>query len=149
MIEVATSAAFLLASVYGAGHANAQTDASNQATTIPTAPISRTLTDPKKIEAIVRARYANTPILIEIARCESTFRQFTDKGEVVRGIANKYDVGIMQINEKYHADTAEKLGYDIYDIDGNLAFGEYLYKKYGSSAWTASKPCWGGSLASK
>lgn len=143
MIEVATGVAFLMSSLYGAGHTSAQVanvaaaPTTGQATTTE----ARILTSSKEVEAYVR-KNANEPILVEIARCESTFRQYDANGEVIRGKVNRKDVGVMQINEHYHADDAHKLGYDIYTIEGNLAFAEYLYSKYGTDPWSSSAKCW-------
>lgn len=145
MIEVATGVAFLMTSLYGAGHANAQTNSGVIQPVIEASQITRTVNDRKAVEGIVRNKFSNSPILVEIARCESEFRQFDEKGHILRGIVNNADVGVMQINEKYHADKAKELGIDIYDIDGNLEFAKYLYKKYGTSPWVSSKPCWGQS----
>ena len=49
----------------------------------------------------------------------------------------------MQINEHYHSATAAKLGLDIYTIQGNVAYAQYLYQKEGTQPWSSSKPCWG------
>lgn len=140
MIEAATGAAFLMASLYGAGHTNAQT---NEAMPAQPAPISMTLTDAKKVEAFLRREFSDAPILVEIARCESTFRQYDTDGRVMRGLVNSADVGVMQINERYHAEDAVKLGVDIYSIEGNIAYAKHLYDKFGTSPWASSKPCWG------
>src|SRR5262245_39629026 len=131
MIETATGIAFLMSSLYGVGQANANTAAVGPKDTTITAPVTRTLTDTKEVEAFVRKEFSDTPILIEIARCESTFRQYDSKGQVLRGKVEPKDVGVMQINEWYHGDSATKLGIDIYTIEGNLAFGKHLYEKYG------------------
>jgi hypothetical protein len=152
MIEAATGAVFLMTSLYGAGHANAQTIVSPATTMSTTAgsAITRTVAnDPKAVEAYLRDQFADTPILVEVARCESTFRQYDSSGQVIRGIVNKGDVGVMQINEMYHADEAAKLGYDIYSIDGNVAMAKRLYAKFGTSPWSSSKPCWGASAIAK
>jgi soluble lytic murein transglycosylase-like protein len=147
MMEAATGVMFLMSSLYGAGQANAQsvpvtsTISSSQATA--TADI-RPLTDQKEIEAYIRKELASKPILIEIARCESTFRQYGKDGKVIRGLENPLDVGVMQINEHYHADTAKRLGYDLYTVEGNIAYGKYLYSKYGTSPWVHSSSCWAG-----
>ncbi|MEI6420141.1 MAG: hypothetical protein WCO30_00775 [bacterium] len=93
-------------------------------------------------EDYVRAYYADTPILAEIARCESTFRHYLPNGEILRGKVNKGDVGVMQINEYYHKDQAEKLGYDLETIEGNLAYAKNLYDRQGSAPWVSSSPCW-------
>ncbi len=52
----------------------------------------------------------------------------------------------MQINEYYHAKTAEKMGLDIYTLEGNMAYAKYLYEKNGLSDWDASRPCWGKNM---
>jgi hypothetical protein len=96
----------------------------------------------ESIEGFVRSYFSDTPVLAEIARCESQFRQTDKSGRVIRGKSNRYDVGIMQINELYHLDRAEILGYDIYSKEGNLAFARYLYEKEGARPWMASSPCW-------
>lgn len=83
-----------------------------------------------------------TPIFYQIARCESGLRQFDENGEVVRGKMNKLDVGIFQINEKYHADMAKKMGIDIYTEEGNMEYAHYLWLKNGTADWSASKDCW-------
>jgi hypothetical protein len=148
MIETVAGVAFLMSSLYGAGHANAQT------TDVAPAPMagismSRTLKDSKDVEDYLRGEFADTPILVEVARCESTFRQFDKNGMVIRGLVNSDDVGVMQINEKYHADEAKKLGIDIYSIEGNVAMAKRLYAKYGTSPWSSSKPCWNQSSLAK
>ncbi len=153
-MQVATGVVFLMSSLYGAGQANAQTASVanvmiDTATTTATTTENRPLTDSKDTENYVRKAFAGTPILIEVARCESTFRQFGKDGRVIRGLANPQDVGVMQINEKYHAEEARKLGYDIYTTEGNVAFGKYLYSKFGTDPWVYSSPCWAGTDLAK
>lgn len=48
----------------------------------------------------------------------------------------------MQINELYHLETAEKLGLDIYTIEGNVAYAKHLYEEQGAKPWMSSSPCW-------
>jgi hypothetical protein len=86
--------------------------------------------------------------LAEIAKCESTFRHFLPNGEVIRGKVNKDDVGVMQINEKYHKDTATKLGFDLETINGNLAYAKWLYEKEGTYPWISSSACWNDKVTS-
>lgn len=94
-------------------------------------------------EAQVKAYFADTPILAEIAFCESRFRQFDGNGNVLRGVQNSQDVGVMQINEKYHLETAQKLGLNLYTLEGNMAYGKYLYDTQGTKPWNYSSHCWG------
>jgi hypothetical protein len=94
------------------------------------------------VESYVRDYFRDTPILAEVAKCESTFRQFDSKGRIVRGRENPDDIGIMQINTFYHGDSAENLGYDLFTLDGNLGFAKWLYSKYGDAPWVHSSKCW-------
>jgi len=151
MIELTTGIMFLMSSMYGAG--------SNSVNAVNFQPLTASTTkntaaaidsmDRAALEKYLREHFADTPILVEIARCESTFRQFDKDGKVIRGRVNSADVGVMQINEKYHLETAIKLGIDIHTVDGNIAYAKYLYSKYGAQPWSASSPCWGNSIAMK
>ena len=100
------------------------------------------ISDSKNIERYITDYFADTPIMTQIARCESCYRHLNSKGEVLKGEKNRYDIGVMQINELYHADTAEKLGIDIYDLEGNTAYARYLYERQGVKPWMSSSACW-------
>ena len=152
MIELTTGILFLASSLYAGGHTvdmaqTVSTTSQSQATSTEYVSTSSSFTNSKNIESYVRKEFTNEPILVEVARCESTFRQYDSKGNIIRGKVNSADVGVMQINEKYHADEAAKLGYDIYTTEGNVAFAKYLYGKYGAQPWTSSSPCWSQELA--
>ena len=82
------------------------------------------------------------PILKKIAWCESGDRQFSSDGSVLRGRVHPYDVGRFQINTKVHLDTAQKLGFDVFTEEGNLAYALYLFETQGTQPWNASKSCW-------
>ncbi|MSR70934.1 hypothetical protein EXS62_02745 [Candidatus Kaiserbacteria bacterium] len=114
----------------------------------PTISIS-TMPAAQTVEEYVRDYFAETPIMIEVAKCESRFKQFDNDGGVHRGVVNDQDVGVMQINEHYHLKTAQKLGLDIYSIQGNLAYGKYLFEKEGTQPWISSSPCWKKSKVAK
>lgn len=94
-------------------------------------------------EERVREYFDDIPILVDVARCESQFRQFNSNGTVLRGIQNPDDVGVMQLNEYYHKAQAVKLGHDIHTLEGNMAYARYLYEKEGTAPWVYSSPCWG------
>lgn len=103
----------------------------------------------KKVEAksltteeYVRNYFSDIPVMAEIARCESRFRQ-TVNGEVLRGEVVPEDRGVMQINESYHLEDSKKLGFDIYTLEGNVAYARYLYEKQGTRPWRSSAKCWG------
>ncbi len=95
------------------------------------------------IKKITREFFKDKPLLAEIARCESHYRQYVSDGVLLRGKVNPADVGVMQINEKYHLQRSKELGFDIYTLKGNLEYGEYLYDEQGAQPWSASRPCWG------
>jgi hypothetical protein len=86
--------------------------------------------------------------MIQVARCESTFRHTLEDGSVLKGRVDRRDTGVMQINTGYHAKTAHKLGLDLLDLEDNMAYARYLYEKQGTQPWSASEPCWGRTLAS-
>jgi hypothetical protein len=96
----------------------------------------------KTTEEIIAEHFAETPILKRIAVCESENRQYNTDGTVLRGWMNPLDVGLMQINEKYHLSTATKLGLDIHTLEGNADYAKYLYKTQGVKPWIHSSHCW-------
>ena len=99
------------------------------------------------VEEYVRNYFSDIPIMIEIARCESQFRQYNKDGVVLRGVVNDLDRGVMQINEYYHNDTSDKLGYDILTIEGNTAYARALFEKSGVKPWASSSRCWAKTTA--
>ncbi len=145
MIELTTGVAFLVSSMYGIGAPSVALAADTQADNSTTAVSAVAYQDRKAVEKYLRKAFAETPILVEVARCESTFTQFGKDGKPLRGMVDKADVGVMQINERYHADSAEKLGIDLHTIDGNIAYAKHLYKEQGLAPWKASQKCWGTS----
>jgi len=99
------------------------------------------------VEEYVRNYFSDIPIMVEIARCESRFRQYDKNGKVLRGEVNSLDRGVMQINEYYHEEDSEKLGYDIMTIEGNTAYARYIFEKSGVRPWKSSAKCWNKTLA--
>jgi hypothetical protein len=98
-------------------------------------------------EKAVRSYFSDIPVMIQIARCESTFRHTLDDGTVLKGKVDPADTGVMQINKRYHQETAEKLGLDLEDLDDNMAYARDLYERQGTQPWSASAPCWSHSIA--
>ncbi len=95
-----------------------------------------------KVESAVREYFSDIPLMAEIAKCESHFRQFEKDGSIFRGKVNDRDVGALQINEYYHSKRAQKLGIDIYTVKGNMEYARILYEESGSQPWVSSSPCW-------
>lgn len=136
MIELTTSLFIFISALHSGMPLTAATAYADATTTI-SAQI------PLNLEAYVREYYKDTPILAEISKCESTFKHYDKNGNVLRGKVDSRDVGVMQINEYYHADEAKKLGYDLETVEGNLAYAKYLYEKEGVDPWSHSAKCWG------
>jgi len=94
-------------------------------------------------EHFVRTYFADIPILAEVAWCESHFTHTNPHtGEVLRGHINGSDVGVMQINEYYHLETAKRMNLDIHRIEDNVRYARFLYEQEGTRPWNASKHCW-------
>ena len=96
---------------------------------------------PAEVEVQVREYFADTPVMIEIARCESKFRQFTDAGNVLRGGYNGDMIGVFQFHEPVHTSRAQTLGHDLDTVDGNLAYARYLYDQSGTQPWSSVQAC--------
>lgn len=141
MIEITSAILFLVSSLYssGASVAVAQDMATSDNTQSGTV-----IENPITLEAYVREYFKETPILAEIAKCESGFRQIGKDGKVLRGIVDKSDLGLLQVNEYYHGEKAQDLGFDLTTVNGNLAYAKYLYEKEGTKPWSASAKCWKG-----
>lgn len=115
--------------------------------TLPNQNKKITVTKTMTVEQYVRNYFSDIPIMIEIAKCESTFRQHDKEGKVLRGVVNSADRGVMQVNLYYHEDPAEKLGYDVHTLEGNTSYARVLFEKSGVQPWKSSKPCWSKTTA--
>ena len=129
MIELTTTAILLLSTFYGTVSSGVK---ANAVATLPSQTAQVQVYDkPLTLEEYVREYFKDAPIMAEIAKCESRFRQFGVSGKVLRGEVAKEDLGVMQINEFYHEDTAKALGLDLHTLDGNLAYAKWLYAREG------------------
>lgn len=107
------------------------------------------ISDSKNIERFINDYFADIPILANIARCESQYRHLSKDGDVLRGKKNRFDIGVMQINELYHAEKAKKLGLNLYNLNDNVAYARHLYEDEGAKPWMASSACWAKSAQSE
>lgn len=103
---------------------------------------SASSTPQQTTEAAVRDYFSDIPVMIEIARCESEFRQFADSGNVLRGGNGGQMVGVFQFFDRYHLKPASDLGFDIETLDGNLAYARHIYETEGTNPWNAARDCW-------
>jgi hypothetical protein len=95
---------------------------------------------PTEIETKLRTYFADVPVMIDIARCESNFRQFTDSGNVFYGGAGGGMIGIFQFHESVHSATARSLGFDLTTVEGNVGYARHLYQQSGTSPWRSCVP---------
>lgn len=139
-IELTTAALFLFSAFYGAPAA--------EFAPLELLPLEQEMRlaakaiQPVTLEQYVREYFKEVPLMAEIARCESRFRHLDERGKVLRGELSEEDVGVMQINEFYHEDTAKVLGLNLHTLDGNLAYARWLYSKEGFTPWYSSSKCW-------
>ncbi|HEY4476838.1 MAG TPA: transglycosylase SLT domain-containing protein [Candidatus Paceibacterota bacterium] len=99
-------------------------------------------TIPELIEEISAHYGVDSTVALDIARCESRLQQFRADGSLVRGNKNPSDVGIFQINEKYHLEQSQTKGFDIYTPAGNIEYAMWLIKNDGDRHWRWSQSCW-------
>jgi len=151
MIELTTGVVFLMSSLYGSSNidktaavANAQVSTSSAPAVVATTVPHTFIGDRAGMQAYLAKEFADEPVLVDVARCESNFSQFDKDGNIVRGIVNKDDVGVMQINEKIHGPMAAKLGFDLHTVEGNIAYAKHLYAEQGTAPWVYSSKCWAG-----
>jgi len=112
-----------------------------------TAAAAQSVTMPasQSVEEYVREYFKDAPVMIDIARCESRFRQLDSAGKVLKNPTSTA-MGTFQIMASLHAKPAQdNLGLNIYTLQGNAAYARYLYERNGTRDWNASKHCWGKS----
>jgi len=103
-----------------------------------TSDISLSVHDRAAVESRVREYFSDIPVMIEIARCESTFRQFTDSGSVLKTAAGM--VGVFQLYGEVHETAATALGFDIDTLEGNIGYAKHLYQNSGTTPWRSCVP---------
>jgi len=92
------------------------------------------------VEKRVREVFASTSDMVDIARCESNFRQFTDAGKPFRGGADGGMIGVFQFNERVHTVEATALGFDLATLEGNLGYAKHIYDAEGATPWASCEP---------
>lgn len=94
----------------------------------------------KVIKNLAEQHGLNSTTLLAISYCESRFTTETGLNKKDDKVWSK-DYGYFQLNDFYHRDEANSLGYDIEDPWENILYGIYLFKKEGLAPWKASKKC--------
>lgn len=94
-----------------------------------------------EIKGMVEEEFGDGHPMVAIARCESSFRQFDNDGDVLRNPESDA-IGIFQILEGLHEEPADKLGFDIFTAEGNIGYARKLYDSFGLAPWSPSSLCW-------
>jgi hypothetical protein len=103
---------------------------------VPIGAVAQTLPGANSgVEARVREYFVDLPVMIDIAKCETNFRQFQNDGQALHDASGQY-VGLFQIDEQAHFMAAWGLGLNLYTLDGNMAYARYLYGKSGARPWS-------------
>ncbi|MEX2515056.1 MAG: peptidoglycan-binding domain-containing protein [Candidatus Paceibacterota bacterium] len=85
--------------------------------------------------------FGNNHVMVDVAHCESGFRQYYSGGGVL--INPESDaVGVFQLLDSWHADVAADMGMDIYTVEGNVSYAKTLYEVDGLKPWSPSSLCW-------
>jgi len=100
--------------------------------------------DPAYVEAVVRDYFKDIPVMIEIARCESGFRQYEDNGLMVENPSPDSSAsgvyGILYIKHFKLWSTSPET--NITTLKGNLAYARKMYMESGTAPWAESESCW-------
>ena len=118
-----------------------------KAASTPSTKLAMNTSYSEDVESIVRSYFHDIPLMVEVARCESTFRHTLEDGSVLRGRVDSADTGVMQINKRYHQSSAAAMDLNLDDIYDNMAYARHLYETQGIQPWNASAPCWNRTLA--
>lgn len=111
------------------------------ATFLPSVVLAARPTFNEGLEEKVRDYFADIPVMIEIARCESEFMQYSKSGQPLHGGTGTM-IGLFQISEFLHRKIALKFEWNIDKPEGNMAYARYLYEEKGTAPWLDSKSCW-------
>lgn len=90
-------------------------------------------TEERRIERLVREEFKDAPIMVEVARCESGFKNVPSPTG---------DFGPYQVNQ-VHLKTLAEMELDRTKVEDNIKYARYLYMKNGLRDWQNSKGCWG------
>lgn len=125
-----------------ATYSYAPDEITEQTIEVPSIEIKEPINDPSAMIYEIFGKDAQT--MERVAHCESTALQFHADGTVVKGIQVPDDIGLFQVNLRYHKAEADRLGYDLFTLEGNAQFAKVLFDRNGLRDWSASEKCWNG-----
>jgi hypothetical protein len=85
--------------------------------------------------------FGNDHVMVDVARCESGFRQFYAGGGILINVESDA-VGVYQLLDSWHNNIADNMGMDIYTVEGNVDYAKVLYEADGLKPWSPSSLCW-------
>jgi hypothetical protein len=91
------------------------------------------------VEDAVRFYFADAPVMVDVARCETKFKQYNADGSAYYDASRTY-IGTFQISEKIHTPRATSMGLNLATLDGNLGYARYLYDTSGTNPWKGCLP---------
>lgn len=97
--------------------------------------------DNEGVQDLVEDTFGSDHVMTDVARCESSFRQYGSDGDVLTN-EESGAVGVFQLLEDWHAQPAEDIGLSIYTAEGNIEYAEELYELDGLKPWSPSSLCW-------
>jgi hypothetical protein len=130
----------LHASSVSAASTTTESVATSTAVSATTTATTTAVQDQVAVEKRVREYFADVPAMIQIARCESNFRQFADSGMVFRGGLGGGMIGVFQLYETVHATAARALGFNLATLEGNIGYARHLYTESGTTPWASCEP---------
>lgn len=95
----------------------------------------------KRTYAILTVFFANDPVMVRVAACESSFRHELPDGQLNVGPDGK-DKGAYMIREPVHEAELVRYRIDPSRFEHNVAFATHLYHRDGLRHWRSSRPCW-------
>lgn len=98
---------------------------------------------PEQVATLKRSYYSfeGDLELLKAAYCESSFEHTNPDGSVKVGEVDPRDKGLMQINTGYHLADSKRLGFNIFDEEGNRQYARFLKRHQGMRPWKPSLPC--------
>jgi len=105
---------------------------------------SNPVVNPAYVEARVREYFADIPVMVAIASCESGFRQYEADGRLlVNPSPESTASGLFQILYITHKPAwSISDSTDITTLEGNMRFARKMYEESGTAPWSSSKSCW-------
>ena len=102
-------------------------------------PLVEVVWDEEQIKEKIDEVFPDAPVMREIARCESQF--VADAENTTLNKDGSTDGGVFQLNSIHDAEL-ERLGFDKWEPEDNIAFARILYERNGLRDWRGSRHCW-------